>query len=611
MAIDIQIGSKTVTLTPYIARANAELTGYCPPNYYFRFTDWLQKGTYANLKDILRDDFNRLKDAGVYTVETYQTCTYEINGTTYAPYMQISYDPLNPNVLNYTFYRGDGSGNPQPRALNYAAEETSEEALQNSVYIAMVRWDNLGGDSGKFAVALPAVGATYQHPIIDEEVQFDTSVVPPVKHLSKTLFREYRTLDELLPVPAQCYAPDAPSDYPYEPGKNSSEWRLGQTSETSPHDWAGFYDQSASFFFGLHDIYINDVPLEDLSEPEDPFDDVTPDDPYEPGYPSDSDYVPQPGAPTFGPLDYGFIHAYMLDTNTSNALAQYMLTDSFINGVKKLIAEPINYIISTILLPLTPMDITGVNANIIIGGLDTQIPSYRVTKNFVTINCGTVDVSEEFGGFQDYSPNTKLSIHLPFIGDEQINIDDVMGGSINCQYIIDVLTGECLCTLKAKNKRVLNGVIGHYKGCMCMDSPVTNNNYGQKLNAIIGGVSSVVGAVGSAGVGDYGGAVGNAVGGAASLVSGTLMKPTIERSGTLGGGAGQFDVLTPYLIIERPVKCLPQYYNTLEGCASASGGKLSSFKGYAEFSSIDLSGISCTDSERDEILSLLKGGVFV
>lgn len=611
MPITLKIGSKNVTLTPYIARANADLTGYQPPNYYFRFTDWLQKGTYADMKEILRDDFERLKDAGQYTVETYDVCSYSVSGTEYVPTLQLKYDPLTPNKMTFCFYRGDGGGNPQPYELDYAHFDTAEEKLAHSVYIAMVRWDNIGGDSGKFAVALPAVGATYSLRNIDEEVQFDTSVVPPVKHLTRTLAWEYMTLDELKPVPATAYDPNGPSDYPYEPGKASNEWRLQSTTEPAPQDTAGFYDQMASDFFGLHDILINDEPLEDLSMPEEPFSDITDDQPYEPGYPSTSDYIPHPDVPTYGPLDYGFIHAYLLDTNTSNALANYMLTDSFIQGVKKLIAEPINYIMSTVLLPLTPMDINGIYEHIFIGGLDTGIESQKITKNFIKFDCGTVNVPEEFGGFQDYEPCTHISIHLPFIGDQRINTDDVMGGSINCQYIIDVLTGECLCTLQVKNKRVLNGVIGHYKGNVAMDSPVTNNNYGQKLNAILGGVSSVVGGIAGGTIGDTGGLASGLAGGMTSLVAGSMMKPQIERSGTLDGGAGLFDVLTPYLIIERPVKCLPQHYNTLEGCASASGGALSSFKGYAEFSSIDLSGIVCTDSERDEILSLLRGGVFV
>ncbi len=56
---------------------------------------------------------------------------------------------------------------------------------------------------------------------------------------------------------------------------------------------------------------------------------------------------------------------------------------------------------------------------------------------------------------------------------------------------------------------------------------------------------------------------------------------------------------------------LPKNFNKLKGNTSMIGGKISSFSGFLQVDSVDLSGIPCTDAERNEIEALLKEGVFV
>jgi hypothetical protein len=65
------------------------------------------------------------------------------------------------------------------------------------------------------------------------------------------------------------------------------------------------------------------------------------------------------------------------------------------------------------------------------------------------------------------------------------------------------------------------------------------------------------------------------------------------------------------VILTRPVQALPKNFNKLRGNTSMIGGKVSSFRGYLEVSEIDLSGIACTEAEKDLILQAFKEGVFV
>ena len=103
---------------------------------------------------------------------------------------------------------------------------------------------------------------------------------------------------------------------------------------------------------------------------------------------------------------------------------------------------------------------------------------------------------------------------------------------------------------------------------------------------------------------------------ASSVSSGTVtaingMKVTTERSGTAGASAGYMSIQKPYILRQIPRQSLPDNYANLEGYPSNLGGTLSQFSGFAAVESIRLNGISATDDEKREILSLLIGGVFI
>lgn len=313
-----------------------------------------------------------------------------------------------------------------------------------------------------------------------------------------------------------------------------------------------------------------------------------------------SDPVPPDGLPNNSTLDTGFVHAYCLGTDTSKQLANYLLTDTFLEAVKHLYDNTIDYILSYVMVPIKPPAMT--KENIKIGGVDTGIQAQRITNNFVVWNA-KCDLKELWGGFPDYT-GTRVSVYIPFVGIQGLNVDDVMSGTLTLNYRIDVLTGIFNASLAVNNSRKTNGVLYTYEGCMAYNVPLFSSDVSNKLNSI---KSVINGAVGIAAGGGYGAIASTAM----SVVETAISKPSINRSGSLNGDSGFLGNYTPYLIVERPVQALPSLYKNQIGYPSREAGKISKFTGYLEVETIDLSGIACTEAEKDLILQAFKEGVFI
>lgn len=307
--------------------------------------------------------------------------------------------------------------------------------------------------------------------------------------------------------------------------------------------------------------------------------------------------------PSSSMVNCGFIKAYVMSAAQLHDLSDYMLSDTFLNGVKKLITNPIDYIISLHMLPCTPS--YGTARNVYVGGMDSQVSGYPINSDYVTVDMGTIDCAEMFHSFLDYAPTTKISIGLPFLGIQQLNTEDVMAGRLHLTYNINVITGECLAQLEVTNNHMLtNTVIGVWGGSVMQTIPITARDKDAQLGATLqaGTAIGIAAAVGSAPA---------ALGAVASCVGAAMTKPGVSRSGNVSGAAGMMGKFTPYIIKERPVTAIPSNFKNLRGYASCIGGKIKDFSGYLEVKDVNLSGIACTDAERSEILSLLKGGVFV
>lgn len=311
----------------------------------------------------------------------------------------------------------------------------------------------------------------------------------------------------------------------------------------------------------------------------------------------DSDSIDIPPLPDLSAVDTGFITLFNPTTSQLQALANYMWSSLFdLDTFKKLFADPMSCILG---LSIVPVNVpSGGTSNVTVGNISTGVSMTKASRQYVEVDCGTINVNEYWGAYLDYDPYTKAEIYLPYIGTHPLAVDDIMNKPVHVVYHVDVLSGACIAYVKCGDS-VLYSFIGQ-----CSSSiPITGNDWTNVIN----GVLSIAGAVGTM----------VATGGAsapmaASMIASTAvnsLKPTVEKSGALSGTGGVMGIQMPYLILTRPRQALPKDQNKFTGYPSFINVSMNSLSGYTEIESVHLDNVPATDSEINEIESILKSGV--
>lgn len=283
-----------------------------------------------------------------------------------------------------------------------------------------------------------------------------------------------------------------------------------------------------------------------------------------------------------------------------NSFGAWLWSNNFVDQLLKLFNDPMQAIIGLHKIFATPT-ISG-KGNIKVGYLDSGVPSNLVSNQYTTIDCGTVNLFEYFGNVFDYEPFTQVYIYLPFIGIEKLNTGEVMRGSINVVYHIDVLTGACLVEVNVSRDGA-GGTLYTYSGDCSVHYPISSGSYMGIVASLASVVGGVIGTVAS------GGAIAPLALGA---VNGALNTHTqVQHSGGFSGNFGAMGIKKPYLIIVRPQTCLANTFPSLDGYPANKSTTIGDCSGFIKCESCHVSGVSATDAELSEIETLLKNGVMI
>lgn len=322
--------------------------------------------------------------------------------------------------------------------------------------------------------------------------------------------------------------------------------------------------------------------------------------------PDDIEKAEIPPLPDLSAVDTGLVTLYTATSAQLQALGGYLWSNlwDIETNFKKLFADPMNCLIGLSIVPVIPT--AGGAQNVKFGNITTNIALNKLSSQFVELDCGSVNIKEYVGSFLDYSPYVNISIYLPYIGYRELSPDDVMNDTIHVVYHIDVLSGGCCAMIETGKK----GLLYSFNGSCITNVPITAINYSgaiqNAVSAVGAGLTTVAGiATGAAPV---------AAVGAVSMLSSaanTAMnsKPTIQRSGAMGGSAGLMSYQKPLLVITRPRMSVPDKLNKFVGLTTNVTMKLSQVKGFTQVEHVHLSGIAATQDEKDELMSLLRQGV--
>lgn len=395
-------------------------------------------------------------------------------------------------------------------------------------------------------------------------------------------------------------------------GGHADWWAMGDSVRSySTNDWtnaAGAFPFINSVYSTTNvDAFMAALGITDgygLNEAPDPDDPHPPQDehPSGPGggdgdYDPTSDPIDFPTLPTGGALHSGAIKAFVVSSGIMTAIFNELWNTSIfdIANWQKLLEAPLDSLIELSCLPVVPA--TGSPAGISLGNFETQQSAPVVTSQYLTIDCGTLNVKKYWGSALDYQPYTNVEIYLPFIGIRELKADDVVGYTIHVKYNIDVLTGDLTAQIKC-GQSVLYKFNGNCKATVPVSSRVMD-----ALRSFVTGTMGIALASTPTGV---------ATATIAAAVNVAMSKTHVQRSGNISGAVGLLDDFIPYLIIHRPVQSLAQNFNMQKGYPSNITATLSSLRGYTEVEYVHLTGISgATDTELQEIESLLKEGVII
>lgn len=375
-------------------------------------------------------------------------------------------------------------------------------------------------------------------------------------------------------------------------------------------------------------------------------------------YDDTTEVIEYPTYPTTNIGDYGFISLWKLrsaeqlkslaklvwsktytppmsDVTASEAVAD--MFKQFIEIFKELpetiynyIWKPMDYIISVGLMPMVPI---AEDAPFVLGGqLYDDIIVPQIGQQFQEFDFGWINVNEYFGSALDYSPYTECAIYLPYIGYQQLSLNEIMNGTINLRYRFDFLTGQFIATLKVKKDKTPSGqietdaILYQWSGNAKTEIPLTNGNYQEYINTMatlatqvlvpmatgltgIGGVLANTEfhdlGVLAMGAGQVSKKVGESVGNMAQSVS------HVTHGNAMSNVNGLLGVQESFLILYRPIQSLPEGYNNYEGYPCNITTEIKNMTGYFVVGSVHLENINATSSELLEIENMLKNGVII
>ena len=301
----------------------------------------------------------------------------------------------------------------------------------------------------------------------------------------------------------------------------------------------------------------------------------------------------------------GVWHVYNPSSAEVSALGSWLWSANIIDQIVRMFSNPMEAIIGLHAVYAEPTVSSA--QSIVVGNLTSTASARVVTKQYASLDCGSIWLTEYFGNVFDYDPYTKVSLFLPFIGIVDLKTADVMRAQIGVTYNVDVYTGACVAMVSVERDGV-GGVLYQYTGCCAVEYPVSGANYSRMLQAIFASASSALGA-GMMTMGAPGTAALGALAAGTTFMSKANM--AVQRSGSFSGNAGAMGIKKPYLIITRPQTNMALQYEMYDGRGANYTRRVGECTGYIKCKEVHLNVPGAYKSELDEIEQLLKEGILI
>ena len=248
------------------------------------------------------------------------------------------------------------------------------------------------------------------------------------------------------------------------------------------------------------------------------------------------------------------------------------------------------------------------------GGDDSKI--HYLSSRFKIFSECYIEIPHPYNNYLDYPPYTRTVIHLPFIGDREIDHTPFLQqegeykGRIYVWWSVDAYTGDLTCFLADNNKYVY----ATFTGNCAIKFPLSAADYSQQAagaaQAVTGAIATVGGYVTENPAMAAMGLINTGVG----LIK-AFQPPRTMINGSITGSHGYEGIWHTYATVTRP-----KFVDSYEAQGYPVKGKpchkyvnLSSLNntGFTKIAEIKMKNFPGQNSELDECLALLKEGVIL
>ena len=371
--------------------------------------------------------------------------------------------------------------------------------------------------------------------------------------------------------------------------------------------------------------------------------------PFMPGTPVDPDDPSQGSSyPSIVPASgSGLIHVYNPTPGEFVGFGNWLWVTYADATIDKIWNNPFDGIIGAHELYATPQ--RDGRDNIRSGFLVCPVTSDLVRQRYTEIDCGTVIVPEFYGNYFDYSPYSQAYIYLPFIGINEVSIDDIVGHAVNIRYRVDAYNGSCIAMIYVAKSGYRN-LCYQFGGNCAVEVPLAGGSQAaikagmmqaeaysraaiqsaqiQKTASIGSGILN--GAAGSSFAGPLAGIIGALAGGTSGYIQGSANvaaaklqgqamqeaaryanKSSVQHSGQFGMSHGAMGLKNPFIMIRNPIQVKVVNYNNDYGYPAHKRVIIGGCTGYLRVREVNVISAHATNEEKRAIEEELKAGVYV
>ena len=265
----------------------------------------------------------------------------------------------------------------------------------------------------------------------------------------------------------------------------------------------------------------------------------------------DPDDTPDPSDFT-DPIGYDgnavLTKTYAVSESTLQNIGQKLWSQSYFN-VLKIQNNPIENIVS---VKAFPFAMSGTPENIQVGDISFGINGDKVASVQKKKITGSYTYSGKFHNYLDLAPYTSIKINLPYIGLIQLDPADLLGSKLYVEYVIDLVTGQCMAKLYLDEDATTQKAIPYMNlyGQMGVDVPLTSSDRVQtELRAASAAVTAMGSSIGQMVSGNVGG---GAVSGLSDALSIAGADYTTQRTASQSPACTSHASPDIFILIERP-----------------------------------------------------------